>query len=132
MATMLQKVKAAERIAADVTIYDDELNGLIEAAAFDLGIAGALAVDEYTSATQYVPGDRSIYQGNLYICISATTGDWSAEAWQLDPLYVQAVITYVRAHFGSPDDYDRLKDSYDEQKAQLQMATGYTDWGEIE
>ena len=130
--TMLQKVKAARRIAADVTTYDDELNGLIEAAAFDLGIAGALAVDEYDSAKEYAPGDRSVHEQDLYICISATTGNWSAEAWQLDPLYVQAVITYARAHFGSPEDYDRLKASYDEQKAQLQMATGYTDWGAIE
>ena len=45
------------------------------------------------------------------------------------PLIRPAVITYCRAHFGSPPDYDRLKASYDEQKAQLQMATGYTDWG---
>lgn len=46
-----------------------------------------------------------------------------------DALIKRAVITYVRMHFGTPDDYDRLKKSYDEQKAQLSMATGYTDWG---
>lgn len=45
-----------------------------------------------------------------------------------DPLVQQACITYVRLHFGQPDDYDRLKRSYDEQKAQLQTATGYTEW----
>jgi hypothetical protein len=50
----------------------------------------------------------------------------------MDALVRRAVITYVRCHFGSPDDYDRLKASYDEQKAQLQTATGYTDWGEPE
>ena len=43
----------------------------------------------------------------------------------LDPILMQAVITYVRANFGTPSDYDRLKASYDEQKAQLQSATGY-------
>lgn len=42
----------------------------------------------------------------------------------------RAVTTYVRLHFGQPDDYDRLKASYDEQKAQLSMATGYTTWTE--
>lgn len=42
-----------------------------------------------------------------------------------DPLVKQAVITYCRMHFGSPDDYDRLKASYDEQKAQMITATGY-------
>lgn len=47
-----------------------------------------------------------------------------------DPLIVRAVITYCRANFGEPDDYERMKESYDEQKAQLSMATGYTDWGE--
>lgn len=46
-----------------------------------------------------------------------------------DALIERAVITYVRMHFGTPDDYERLKASYDEQKAQLSMATGYTDWG---
>lgn len=40
----------------------------------------------------------------------------------------RAVTTYVRLHFGQPDDYDRLKASYDEQKAQMSMSTGYTDW----
>lgn len=45
-----------------------------------------------------------------------------------DPLVRRAVITYVRMNFGQPDDYDRLKRSYDEQKAQMGMATGYTRW----
>ena len=47
----------------------------------------------------------------------------------IDALVTRAIITYARMNFGSPDDYDRLKAAYDEQKAQLQMATGYTDWG---
>ena len=50
----------------------------------------------------------------------------------LDAVCRTAVITYCRVHFGSPPDYDRLKQSYDEQKAQLSMATGYTDWGDAE
>lgn len=45
-----------------------------------------------------------------------------------DALIRRAVITYCRLNFGQPDDYDRLKKSYDEQKAQLSMATGYTTW----
>lgn len=47
-----------------------------------------------------------------------------------DALVTTALITYVRMHFGQPDDYDRLKASYDEQKAQLSMASGYTTWGQ--
>lgn len=42
-----------------------------------------------------------------------------------DPLLTRAIITYCRMHFGSPEDYDRLKASYDEQKAQLISCTGY-------
>lgn len=47
-----------------------------------------------------------------------------------DPLVRRAIITYCRMNFGQPDDYDRLKRSYDEQKAQMGMATGYTRWTE--
>ena len=47
---------------------------------------------------------------------------------EANALVQQACITYVRMNFGQPDEYDRLKKSYDEQKAQLATATGYTDW----
>lgn len=47
-----------------------------------------------------------------------------------DELVEKAIMTYVKMSFGNPDNYDRLKESYDEQKAQLQTATGYTDWGD--
>lgn len=46
-----------------------------------------------------------------------------------DPIIAQAIITYCKMNFGLPEDYDRLKRSYDEQKAQLGTATNYTDWG---
>lgn len=49
----------------------------------------------------------------------------------LDALVKQAAITYFLMHFGQPDDYDRLKRSYDEQKAQLATCTGFTDWGDV-
>ena len=48
----------------------------------------------------------------------------------LDEICGRAVITYCKMHFGLPEDADRLKRSYDEQKAQLVTATGYTDWGD--
>ena len=43
----------------------------------------------------------------------------------------QACITYFLANFGEPEEYDRLKASYDEQKAQLRTRTGFTDWGDV-
>lgn len=47
---------------------------------------------------------------------------------ETDPLTLLAIATYCRMNFGSPDDYDRIKASYDEQKAQMSMATHYTTW----
>jgi hypothetical protein len=46
----------------------------------------------------------------------------------VDALVKHAAITYVRLNFGQPEDYERLKASYDEQKAQLATCTGYTVW----
>lgn len=51
----------------------------------------------------------------------------------LDAVCERAVITYCKLHFSSLSDgeWSRLKASYDEQKAQLTTATGYTDWGDV-
>ena len=48
----------------------------------------------------------------------------------LDDVTTRAIITYCRANFGSPAEYDRIKAAYDEQKGQLAVATGYTNWGD--
>lgn len=50
---------------------------------------------------------------------------------EVDDLVRQAAITYFLMNFGQPDNYDRLKRSYDEQKAQLSTKTGYTTWTEV-
>ena len=47
---------------------------------------------------------------------------------ELDAIVSRAIITYCKMSFGLPEDYDKLKQSYDEQKAQLSNATGYTEW----
>ena len=47
---------------------------------------------------------------------------------EVDKLIQTAIITYCKMNFGLPEDYDKLKRSYDEQKAQMSNATGYTDW----
>ncbi len=76
------------------------------------------------------------YDNEITRLINAAKGDLGIAGVVLpttiDELCETAVLTYVRMHFGSPADYDKLKASYDEQKAQLQMATGYTDWGNEE
>ena len=49
---------------------------------------------------------------------------------ELDAIVERAIITYCKVHFSALTDgeWSRLKASYDEQKAQLATATGYTDW----
>ena len=47
---------------------------------------------------------------------------------EIDALVNKAIITYCKMSFGLPEDYDKLKRSYDEQKAQLSNASGYTVW----
>lgn len=46
------------------------------------------------------------------------------------PMLIRAVMTYVRYHFGDPDNPEKLKASYDEQKAQLMTTSEYTEWGD--
>lgn len=52
----------------------------------------------------------------------------------VDDVVKTAVITYCKMRFWRVSDreYVNLKQSYDEQKAQLSMATGYTDWGVLD
>lgn len=49
---------------------------------------------------------------------------------ETDSLIIRAVITYCKINFGELDVKvaDRLKASYDEQKSQLSMHTGHTEW----
>jgi len=49
----------------------------------------------------------------------------SADSSTTDPLLMQAIITYVRMSFGTPTDYDKLRESYDNQKGQLITCSGY-------
>lgn len=73
------------------------------------------------------------YDDELTMLISAGLMDLGVAGveWEssIDDLVGLAVITYCKCRFGIPEDYDRLKRSYDEQKAQLSTCTGYTNWG---
>ena len=70
------------------------------------------------------------YDDEIERLIQAACGDLGivdviATPDDTDPLLQRAIITYCRLHFGTPEDYDKLKASYDEQKAQLMTKTGY-------
>lgn len=47
-----------------------------------------------------------------------------------DPLIRQAIKTYCRLHFGTPEDAEKLERSYATQIGQLINSSGYRDWGE--
>ena len=75
---------------------------------------------------------KTTYDDEIKGYISAAELDLGIAGVQysaVDDLVCKAIITYTRFSFGSPRNYDELKASYDEQKAQLQTATGYTVWG---
>lgn len=78
--------------------YDNELTDLINAGLADLGIT-----DIKSS-----------------VLVSSDT----------PALVKRAVLTYCKLNFGNVEGefYDRLKASYDEQKAQLSMSSSFTDW----
>ena len=97
---MLSKVKSAKRI--QTTVFDSDWLDLIAAAIKDIEHAGV------TFEHSEVLTDN-------------TVTDYVIE----DPLVSRAVVTYCVMNFGSPDDYDRLKASYDEQKGQLRESSGY-------
>jgi len=96
---MLDRVKLALLISSED--FDDELEDLIGGAVLDLNIAG---VDDETTVSDN-PTDK---------------------------LVIRAIISYCGYHFelvhGTLDRADAFKRSYDEQKAQLGMATNYTTW----
>lgn len=104
---MLKETKLALRVTASA--YDSELASLIQAGAKDLQLAGVI-----------IKGRIAFDEVDGVVKDLSTVND---------ALIVRAIVTYVRCNFGTPVDYDRMKASYDEQKAQLMMATGYTDFG---
>lgn len=95
---LIDKVKTACRVTNSA--YNDELTDLIAAAFADLGI---------TDIRSDVLTEQNI-----------------------SPLVQRAVITYCKLNFGfaqlEENQYNRLKSSYDEQKAQMSMNSAYTTW----
>ena len=105
---MLNECKLALRVTA--AAYEPELCSLMEAGARDLEIAGVV-----------LPGT---------VAFSVTGAGMQDDSTLTDALVMRAIFTYVRMHFGSPADHDKLVDAYNTQKVQLMHATGYTDFGE--
>lgn len=96
---MLSKVKLALLIST--TEFDSELTELITAAVLDLNIAG---VDNAT-VVKTEPSDALVSRAIISFC-----------AYNFELMH------------GEESRSDRFKKVYDEQKAQLSMATNYTTW----
>lgn len=82
-------------------------------------LAGRITTDAFDTQIGSLLDAAALDLGVAGVVLPSTT----------DALVQQAMITYFLMNFGSPDNYDRLKRSYDEQKAQLSTCTGYTHWG---
>lgn len=105
---MLKETRLALRITT--AAYDAEIASLIMAGVMDLETAGVI-----------LPGAVSLK-------VDEETGEVTDRSTLKDELVKRAIITYVRMNFGSPNDYDRLRDAYSMQKVQLMHATDYTNY----
>lgn len=77
-----------------------------------------------------IPVKTNYYDSELNSLIAAAVVDLGivgvyTDATTTDAALTRAIITYCKANFGNPSNYDQLKASYDEQKAQLITARGY-------
>ena len=107
MGNLLKKTKDAMGIKT--TAYDGELAGLLDAGAHDLTTAGVT----FTGTVSF----------------EATQSGITDNSTLTDNLVIRALITYVRMYFRSPDDFERLRVAYRDQKAMLMNCSSYTDFG---
>ena len=113
---MLNEVMLALRVTE--MEYAPEICDLITAAEKDLKIAG-VTIDGECEFDITITEDALTHERSIVVDDRCSVED---------ELVITAIKTYVRLHFGSPPDYDRLERSYDLQRRQLANATGYTDW----
>ena len=92
------------------------------------------ALTDTVKGSMRISSKSAVVENDINNTIAAAKMDLKAAGVkkidETDPLIIRAVVTFCRANFGSPADYDKMKTSYDEQKAMMQMATGYTEWGD--
>lgn len=85
------------------------------------------------SVRRAIPVSTTAYDDELQELIEEAKDDLKivgVASADIRPAYRRAIKTYCKLHFGSPEDPERLQKAYNEQKAQLMTATGFTDWGD--
>ena len=97
---LLDKAKAAKRISAGTTVFDEELQDCIAAAIADLRKVG--------------------------IVVTETQEEGSATVDVDDPLIIRAIILYVKSEFGYSEDSEKYRTAYDYLKCSLALDDDYT------
>jgi len=92
---MLEKVKLALRIKTSV--YNTEIQALIDSCKIDLKLAGVLSDKIETADSEN----------------------------DIDPLIENAIILYCKAYFGYDDNADRFKEAYVNQKIGMMLSIEY-------
>ena len=113
---MLKEAMLALRVTD--TEYAPDICRLLKSAEIDLKMAGVVI-----GGTCVFVISEDEQTGEITVTDNSTITDEAVKT---------AMITYTRANFGSPPDYDKLAASYDLQRRQLANATGYTDFLEPE
>lgn len=127
---MLKEVKRSLPVFG--TAHDAEIARLCKTAAMDLEARGVILPGRVEFSIDEVPmfddhGNRMSDPDTDEPAVVISVTDLSTLK---DELIISAICAYVRANLGNPPNYAQLKASYDEQKAQLMMTSGYTDWGD--
>lgn len=98
MSNLFEQTQTALRLKTQDEGVLDEILALIVSAIADLSATAGIDVGDISPMTEFATADEK------------------------DALLMMAIKTYVRMHFGEPDDYDRLLNSYNNQKAMLKVA----------
>jgi len=85
-------------------------------------------LDDVKMACRVTTNSLDAEYTRLITAATLDLGVAGVETGDVDELVKEAIITYCKMRSGIPEDYDKLKAAYDEMKAQLSNATGYTDW----
>lgn len=99
---LLDKVKKALRVK--MAVFDDEIQGLIDACEVDLRLGGV-----------HIPKEVAPADGE--------------EPPVGDPLITRAIILYAKANFGYSEDSEKYAKAYDHLKCSLSLAGDYNGMG---
>lgn len=97
MSNLLEKTKTALRLKTDDEAIIEEIRSLIISGIADLEDTAGIDVGDLSPAS----------------CLGCSARD---------SLITLAIITFVKMHFGEPDEYSRLLDAYERIKGNLKTA----------